>query len=330
MDNSDIFILNGRKFYLSETEAYEINLNSIRHFIEENITNMPKMISFIDKIFFICKKTTPVLANDLLQLVSAFDKSTYLVKACLSSIVAIKEEEKINYYYLIDFYEKALVNINTEFSAVESAKLRLLSDTMIHLYGNHINNQTVSSFVIDNVVKRYDIVKKILPQLESTMVNERNIYKISFLFKKIVANSISLDLSTADMCCKLLHIVRKFSANIDVKDMIVMGKNKHKNINIMIRKINDGVFDVEDDFVNELNKINNSYVTDQEKKTYYANLFLKIIEIYKSTDDVKLKKCCAYELAKYVYSDALFLNGTIYLQYSDITKKIIFEELGNM
>lgn len=319
MDNFDVFILNGKKFRPGSRETYDINLLNIENFIKENLNSMPKMLPFCDRLYFFAKKTTVHQAEKLFELVSTLDKSDYLVRS-LITIIQNVEDEDIEYRYLTKFCETSLVRINTERSAECSARFKLLSDEIIDLYGNHIYNAHVFDHVITNFVVNYQIVKKIVNKIEFAVGSERNRQYVVRTYEKILCN-FTLNDNMGNMCCDLLYIVRNYQTDVDVRNMMQVGLKRHKKIKVMVQKITDGIFNVRQDLLNELNSIKNN----DNDKMYYSNILLKIIEIYESSNNQVLKKCCAYELADYVYSNALWMKG-FYMQHSDKSIKIITDE----
>lgn len=59
---------------------------------------------------------------------------------------------------------------------------------------------------------------------------------------------------------------------------------------------------------------------------YISLKILSIIKIYNESSDLLLKKCCAYELCNYIYTDYLWMNRE-YLQHKDKCLDIIKKEI---
>lgn len=320
MDIFDVIILNGKKFYLSSEEKYDINLNNVEFFLKENINNVPKIISFCDKIEFFCKRSYPEKAKELLILISTYTKTNYLIQTMLSSIRNILEYD-ITYTYIISYYELALTIINTEYSAIESVNYGLMSNTIIRLYEDHINNPIVSGYLIDNFIKNYHIIKQISSSLSLVMNTERNRYKICFIFKKIINKNVYLDETAIDMCCEILFILRNYNNDEDVKEIVELGLKNDQKIKLTIKKMNDGLLDKEQCLLQQLENIK---MTNDVKK-YYNDIILQIINIYVNCSDLSIKKICAYKLYEYINTNAVWIKG-YYSKYFDKMNDIIKTE----
>lgn len=324
MDNADIFILNGRNFYVSTIEQYDINLQNIEEFIKKETHLMPRMISFCDQIYYILKKTSQERAKELLILVSTHIKTSYLVRTLIGIINDIGNES-IKYGYLYDMCTYSLINIGTEHSALECVKIRLFGADLMKLYDQHITNYNIFNFVIDSFVSNttnQQIILKVFPKLELAMSQDKFRFKIACVLEKILSKHFVISYTNTETCCQLLYLIRNYLYSKEMTDVVSKCKLSHKNIKLMINKIGDKIFDVKYILDDELNKIK---IINRNEKKYYSAVLLKIVETYENTNDPSLKKCCAYELEKYVNSESFWLKG-YYTQHSDVTKKILKDE----
>lgn len=342
MDNSDIFILEGRNFRISELEIYDINLSNIENFIKNNINNVPRIISFCDQIYYIAKKSPISKVDDLFHIASEIIQNTYFANILTKIILDILEQNRI-YSYILEPCEKALVKIgNTkhfnsnkysepkpEFDYTVSGYVltnllrhQLFSDILLDFYEQHLSNNNTFNFLFFLIEHKRNIdttkLFKVLCKHSDILIDPQKTQKIKNLFLSIMTalhkQNISWKQKNIHICYNLLFMMRLYPCLSDTVAMIQVAlTSSYKKIKTLATKITEGIFSIEHEMTELFEEFHITQPID--KISAY-------IKIHNNSDTYLTKRYCAYILADYVHTEDFLLKSQYMHLIKDMNKII--------